>query len=285
MTGAEHAARLRTVLSYPSFTSFESADVIMAPQKAGRVLGLVTTVDMSGAPGIEIHASSDDTAATVADDGTILPEATFSWVAPTIDVVPTRVGVWLPAHKSVLSDAGALMFAVQQALSQDVTRLLDQQIVAGSGVAPQMPGLLNSSLPTQAKGADSRFLALVKAISTIRGAEHVGTLSVVGTAATVTALLGDTTLPANYRSVLNEGVRSFVTSPYVTAGSLIVGDYASGAHLYVRSPLELAVTDRHNVTGAGAESFFLSGKVAIRIEGRYQFKAVRPSAFVVVTGV
>lgn len=58
---------------------------------------------------------------------------------------------------------------------------------------------------------------------------------------------------------------------------MLVADLASAAHLYVRSPLSITVSDSH-------ADYFSEGRVAVLAEMRVELRVVRGNGVVKITG-
>lgn len=248
----------------------------LAPAKGGRIAPRLTIIPSSTLTVAVSTESSRTEAAAPTPYGTALPEGSISFTDS--DEAEKRVGVWVPVTKGAWEDEGAVQPMVRTLLEDDLLRVLDAQLLTGDGLGENLDGILTATLPAQPLGTDTRPMALARACSTIRNASHAGPIDVVANA---TDLL-EASLEADFRDVLEVlravwGVRDFVAASSVPSGTILVGDFAAGAHLYLRDDVTVDVSDAHS-------TFFVEGKVAVAAETRVSSRVVQTSAFVEITG-
>jgi HK97 family phage major capsid protein len=90
------------------------------------------------------------------------PESTI--VADMLEAVARKIALWVPATDELLADGGPQMFSDLVAdLTRDLVRVENAQLLSGSGTAPNLRGVLNTTgIQTRARGTDSSLDALLK---------------------------------------------------------------------------------------------------------------------------
>jgi HK97 family phage major capsid protein len=80
-----------------------------------------------------------------------------------------KIGSQIPATDEQLADVGIMRSLLDNRLRFGVNARLDQQILVGDGIAPNLQGVFTvSGIQTQAKGADSTANAIFKAMTLVR---------------------------------------------------------------------------------------------------------------------
>lgn len=102
-------------------------------------------------------------AATVAE-GAAKPEATI--VASNVEAPTRKIAVFLPVNEEVVDDGGAqFVSALTADLIRDLISTENEQLLAGSGTAPDLRGILNTTgIQTRARGTDSNLDAIIKGV-------------------------------------------------------------------------------------------------------------------------
>lgn len=224
-----------------------------------------------------------NTAAETAEGGQY-PEAALEYTEKTSIV--RKIPVFLPVTDEQLEDAPQVRSLIDNRLRFMVAQRLDGQILVGSGVSPNLTGILNTSgIQTQAKGADPVPDAVYKAMVKVR---------VTGRAmpnATVMHPLDwqDIRLLRTADGIYIWGNPSdagperiwglqVVQADALTENTGLVGDFANFSELSVRRGIEVQVSNSHG-------TYFVEGKLAIRADMRVAFTVYRPAAFCTVTGI
>lgn len=242
--------------------------------KGGRVAPLLNVIPTT----TNTVAQASETRGEVAAPtpyGTLLPESSITIVSS--DVAHKRVGSYMKVTNGALEDAGQVAEVVRQVLGDDLLRALDVQALNGDGTGENLLGLtVDGSVPVQPRGADTHHLAILRAAAAVRGADVVGPIDVVLNAAD----LLDVVTSADYsKDDLDAfGIRGFVTSSRLAAGTGLVGSFKEAASLYVRQGGTITLSRDH-------DDWFLRGDTAVAIEGRFNLKLVRPTGLVKVTGL
>jgi hypothetical protein len=260
--------------------SSQAEVVTILPQAGTRVSPLITTLET----GYEVAQASEQSgtptsAAAFADFGTAATESTVTFSKNNDR--SRRIAVWVPVWKSVLDDAVAAELAIRQVLREDMAAKLDSVILNGNGVGEEPKGVLHASwsvtsTPRNVAGSELRQDAIVRAVTRVRNAKFAGPLSVIlnPTDHEETVLEGATAFVDKLTAM---GVRQVVSTPYMSAGSGLVGALGL-VHWYVREPLTITFSDSH-------DDFFTKGKVAILVTLRGTLRVVAPGALQVVTSL
>lgn len=224
-----------------------------------------------------------NTAAEVVEGGTY-PEAALAFTEQSSLV--RKLSVFLPVTDEQLEDEPRLRGVIDNRLPFMVRQRLDSQILVGTGVAPNLRGVLNTvGIQTQAKGTDPTPDAIYKAIVKV---ETVGQ-------ATANAVImhpndwQDVRLlrtadglyiwgnPSDAGPERIWGLR-VVRAQALTENTGLVGDWANFSELSVRRGIDTQVSNSHS-------TYFVEGKQAIRCDMRVAFVIYRPSAFCSITGI
>jgi HK97 family phage major capsid protein len=100
-------------------------------------------------------------------EGVAYPEAALALTEQTMPV--RKIAVYIPTTDEQLEDEPRVRGYLDNRLTFMLKQRLDSQLVAGTGVAPNLTGVLAASgIQTQAKGTDPSFDAIYKAITKVR---------------------------------------------------------------------------------------------------------------------
>lgn len=195
------------------------------------------------------------------------------------------IGTSLPVTDEQLEDVEGVQAYLDQRLGFMVRQRLDSQLMTGNAVAPNIRGVFNATgIQTQAKGTDPVPDAVYKAMDLVR---------VTGRAVPDVVLAHPNDWQAVRLLRTADGVYIWgspseagpariwglpvVQSSAVTENTIIVGDFARFAALYMRRALELQV--------GFVNDDFTDGRVTIRAGLRAAAVFYRGAAFCKVTGV
>lgn len=229
------------------------------------------------------ETTTTNAAATVAEGGT-KPESALAFTERTSTV--RKIATVLPVTDELMEDAPGLRDYINQRLRLFVQLAEDTQLVSGSGVAPQITGLLNvSGIQTQAKGADPTPDAIYKAMTLIN----------------VNAFLdadGVIFHPLDWQDVrllrTADGIYiwgspsemgperiwglNVAKTVAMTQNTALVGAFQYATQIFRRSEITLAVSSEHS-------TFFIENKQMLRAEERLALVVYRPLALCTVTGI
>lgn len=221
-------------------------------------------------------------AAEVAEGGT-KPEAALALTERTSAV--RKIAVWLPVTDEQLEDVPRIQDYLNNRLPFMVRQRLDQQIVSGNGIAPNLRGILNVvGIQTQAKGADPTPDAVYKAMTKVE---------VTGQAVPNLVIFRpddwqDVRLLRTVDGIYIWGNPSDA-GPERMWGLRVVKVQAAPENTAIvldTTFTELAVKKGMTVETSNSHStFFVENKQAIRAEVRVAFVLYRPTAACTVTGI
>jgi HK97 family phage major capsid protein len=211
------------------------------------------------------------------------PEGAWAYARRTATV--KTIAEWVPASKRALADVAQLEGLINDELGADLAETEESQIISGTGVGENLPGILGTSgIQTQAKGADTLYDAVRKALTKARTVGRVAPSGIVMNPAEVEKvdLFKDSQTRYFGMGPFYMGPRTLwgipiVESEAMTAGTALLGDF-SKAVLWDREQSSVTFTDSH-------ADFFIRNLVAILAEERVAFAVTRPAAFVTVTGL
>lgn len=217
-------------------------------------------------------------------EGGAYGEAAFELTERSVTV--ETVGVWLPYTDEQMEDEEEAANMVDTELPLMLWQRLDSQGLVGDGSTPNVLGINNkSSIQTQAKGSDATMDAIHKGMTKVRVTGRAFPNAVVfhpndwqDIRLTRTAdgiyILGNPQDPGPDRIW---GLR-VAQSDNQTENTAVVGDFANYSQLRVRRDVVIEKTNSH-------DTYFTSGKQAIRAGVRCAFVWRRAAAFATVTGI
>ena len=229
-----------------------------------------------------VETTRTQAAAEVAEAGTYAEDAFV--FARSVSVV-RKIGSQIPATDEQLADVGIMRSLLDNRLRFGLEARLDQQILVGDGIAPNIQGVFTTAgIQTQAKGADSTANAIFKAMTLVR---------ITGRAVPDMVVMHGTDW-ANVRLAQNaQGDYQFgpptmvgadtmwglpvVQSEALTAGNSVVGAFQTYSQLYYKKGVEVQV--------GFINTQFIEGKVTLRADLRAAFVIYRGAAFAKVTGL
>ena len=222
-------------------------------------------------------------AAETAEAGTY-PESAFALTQRTSTV--RKIAASLPVTDEQFEDEPRARDFVNNRLMYQLRARLDQQILTGDGIAPNLTGVLNvSGINSQAKSTDPTPDAIYKGIVLVR------TLG-------FTEPTGIVMHPSDWQDVrllrTADGIYIWgspsergpatiwglpvVATTFETQNTAVLGDWAQFAELSVRRGIEFDVTNAH-------DTFFIQGKQMIRASFRAALIYYRAKAFCKITGI
>jgi HK97 family phage major capsid protein len=223
-----------------------------------------------------------NTAAETAE-GAPKPEAALGLTERNSPV--RKIPVWIPVTDEQLEDVEGIRAYLDNRLPFMVRQRLDAQIVSGTGVAPNLTGLLNrTGIQTQARGTDPTPDAVYKAMTKVEvGGQAIPNLAIfhpndwqdVRLLRTADGIYiwGN---PSEAGPERIWGLRVAKVQAAVENTAVVLDSQFT--ELAVRKGMTVKVSDSH-------ADFFVTNKQAVRAEVRVAFTVYRPTAVCTVTGV
>ena len=256
------------------------------------IADLLATGNTDGGVVRYIREATNVNAAAGVLEGDLKPESTITF--DSVDEPVRKVATFLPISDEMLEDAAQLRSYLDGRLRLFVQHEEERQLLAGTGVAPQLRGLLNrTGVQTLAKAVGGNVLdALYTAITNVR----------------VNALVepdGIVMHPTNYAAIRTQkdgqgqyygggpftgaygnggiapdnvwGLPVVVTSA-IAVNTALVGAFGTQAQVFRRGGLTVEASNSH-------ADFFQRNLTAIRAEERLALAVYRPAAFHTVTAL
>lgn len=230
----------------------------------------------------EETGETDNTAART--EGSALTDNAFTFTERTDTVRP--ITSWIPSTVEALRDNAQLNSFITERLGYLIAKKRTDALLNGTGVAPQITGLLNrTNIQTQARGTDPAFDAIMKAITLVATTGDALATGVVinptdwqnlrlARTADGLYILGS---PSDAAPVRIWGLEPRVT-PSIAAGTALVGAFKPYAQVFRRTGLDVVVSTEHS-------TYFTERKVAILAEEYLTLACYRGQAFCKVTGL
>ena len=226
-------------------------------------------------------AEYTESTATTASD--LYGEAALALTERTSTV--RTIGVFLPVTDQQMEDVDGIAAYVDQRLGFMIDQRLDLQIVAGNGVAPNLEGTINvTGINTAAKSGsepDSIYDGMLSVRATGFG-NPSAVLAHPNDWATIRKL---TTADGVYifGSPMDSGADRIwgvpvIQATQVTENTVVTGDYANFAGLFIKRGIEIQVSNSHS-------SYFTRGMQAVRADARVALVHFRPAAFSTITSM
>lgn len=270
---------LRPVQSVPGISPlYEAGPRVAALFAQGRTV--------SGVLSWLVEKTVTNAAAAVAE-GAAKPESALVFEAVTKALA--KVATWLPVSEEMLSDVPQMESYLDTRLMTFVAIAMDNQVLNGSGVAPNMLGLLATaglSGPITVGAAESNADAIFRALMTVIGESGLLPDGIVmhpaDWAASVLskddngAYLGPGVFAALPSPSL-WGVRT-VPTPAIAQGTGVAGAFQTGGQFWAKDGITVQASNSH-------ADYFVRNLVAIRAEQRALLTTYRPAAFCTITGL
>jgi HK97 family phage major capsid protein len=219
-------------------------------------------------------------------EGAAKPESVLTFTAVQDPV--RKIAHWLPVTEEMLEDVPQIRSYIDSRLRLGVELEEDDELLNGTGVAPELLGLRNRpGLATAiARGADTNADALFKQIMALYS----------------TAFLMPTGIVLNPTNWSTTVLTKTTTGEYITGGPFspiqtptmwglpvavtpaqpvaegLVGAFKTGAQIFRKGGMRVEASNSH-------QDFFIKNLVAIRAEERLALAVYRPGAIGKVTGL
>lgn len=222
-------------------------------------------------------------ATTTVDEGGLKPESALAFTERTDNV--RKLATWIPATTELLSDVSGIQSYIEGRLTFMIRRKEEDQILNGDGTAPNISGILDRAIQSQAKGTDPTPDAFYKAITKVRvtgQAEpdafviHPNDWQEIRLLRTADGVYiwGS---PAEAGPERMWGLNARITS-VIAENTGLVGAFRAYAQKFQREGITLKISTEHS-------DYFVYNKVAILAEERLALAVYRPYAFCQVTGI
>ena len=281
----------KATIDTPAAPMSEIGDYRVSPfpflRDRARVASLIPTEQTSHPTVFYYRGSTAASAAAAVAQGAVKPESSPIWTQVSAPV--RKLAHYTRINDEVLQDFTNFQQVVGQELLAGLIDAENSQLLVGSGVAPNLTGLLTTAgILTRARGADSNLDALAKAKSDLRtGASfaepdaiviHPTNLMSIATSKDTTGRY-ITSDPATPGPESLFGMRVVATTR-ITLNTCLLGNFAEAARLYIRqSPVvELA-------PNGGGTTEFISNQTLARCEERLALAVPRPTSLISITGL
>jgi HK97 family phage major capsid protein len=227
-----------------------------------------------------VETVATNNAAPVAEGGT-KPESALAFAEESADV--RKIATVLPVTDEMFEDAPLMRSYVQQRLLTFLSLARENQILNGSGVAPNILGILNNpGIQSHSKGADSIADALYKAVTLIEVNAKLNASGIVmhPTDWQTVRLAKDSVGQYLFGSPLAGDIERIFGYPVVkslalTQGTSLPGAWDTAAMFLRRTGVAFAVAMEH-------ADFFIKNLLMLRVEERVALPVFRPQGFVEV---
>lgn len=229
-----------------------------------------------------VSQSAPTNAAAATAETNNAAESTYPFATNTVNV--QEIVHFVPITRRAMQDDGQIRTIIEQDLITDLLDKLEDQMATGLGTGDELEGIYTAVTQSQSASGIDRPEALLRAITKIRIAagvldepDYIGIHPTDYQAVLLSQdaeggyLMGPPSMPGS-RSCW--GV-PFLVSTVFTAGTPLVGNYARGARLWLRSGAEI-------LAGLNA-SDFVQRRMSLMATMRVAFKTIRPTAFTEVT--
>lgn len=276
-------------------TAIDEATALSAflePQRVGQltalptfpqtVASLIPSISTSSNAVSYISESSEthtiDTAAEGAEKGNFTLDGTSA--SEEVEVIAGMAAI----TRQVLEDLPFMAGFVNQRMTLALRKVEEQQILSGSGVSPDLNGLLTRTTTTLNQGADTVIDAIYKASNDAYLASGLRSDAIVINAAdweTIQLVKGadERYLGAGPFSAAQGPTLwglQVVVSENIAANTVLVGAFRDAAFLARNGGLTLRTSDSHS-------DYFKKNKVAVLIEERLALGVYSPLAFCELT--
>lgn len=231
----------------------------------------------------ELNATTYEVGASAVSEATAKPEVTMSFEQ---DDAPIRkIAAWIPATTEIIDDAPTLRGYIDTRLAYMLALREEQQLLNGSGSAPQLKGILQySGLQTQAFSTDEA-ITLGLAIGLVENVEgEPDTIAMnpikywaMLTRRSANQFDGGFGAGAPFAAPQN-GIwgLNVIRTRSLTLNQGLVGSFRLGATMFDRQQTTIRVGNQHS-------DYFTTNKIAILAEERVGLAVHRPDYFVLCT--
>jgi HK97 family phage major capsid protein len=220
-------------------------------------------------------------------EGGIKPESTLIFESAADPV--RKIAHWLPVSEEMLEDVAQITSYIDARLRLGVLMKEEDQLLNGTGIAPELAGLLGRAglTPDHARvdpetNADAMLAQtmIVYAASFLMPDAYImnpvnWTKTILTKTSTGEYYTGGPFSPIQSPTLWGLPV---AVTPATAAGNAVVGAFKTGAQIFRHGGLRVEASNSH-------ADFFIKNLVAIRAEERLALAVYRPAAFGEVTGL
>jgi HK97 family phage major capsid protein len=250
----------------------------------------VITLDQTGKTFRFARTSTVPTAAWRSESGAVAEsEPAFT----ALDLTPQSLAFFFKVSRELLADSPNIDAMLMRAIAQSFAAAIDKAALRGSGVAPEIRGLLNiSGVGAVSNGAAGTSLATIKwsnlttAYQTILEANGPVPTAAIMAPRTLVGFAGlaDSTGQPLQRPKLLKPMEFIATSQIPT--NLTVGASTDCTELYAGDFTEFVIGLREDVTVLRTDQLHAAtGEVGFYCFARVDVGAVHPASFVKITGI
>lgn len=282
----DQAQELKTLMTLSSFpmTERDIGVQILTATRRPVVADLLPQATTDAGSIRYVEETTMTNAAAAVAEGAVKPESALVFTERT--AVARKIATFIPVTDELMLDAPALRGVIDARLRLFLQLEEERELLLGSGVAPELTGLLNwAGIQTQAKGADPVPDAIYKAITKVQTVAFLDPSGVVMHPNDWQDIRLLRTADGIYiwGSPADPGPERIWGLPIVktvvmTENTALVGAFESAAQIFRRMGVEVVVSSEHS-------DFFIRNQLAIRAEERLAFVVYRPTGFCTVTGI
>jgi HK97 family phage major capsid protein len=256
--------------------------LVEAATRPIQVLDLIPTRPISQNADKYMEETTRTHSAAEKAEGVAYAESVFVWTERTQLV--EKITDSIPVTDEQLEDASQVAGLLDSRLRFGLRQRLDLQVLVGDGTSPNLKGILDHSIGTQAKGVDPTFDAAYKALTAVRVTGravpnafiyHPNDWQDVRLMRTADGqyIMGNPSQPG---ATTLFGL-PVVVSDAITENTALTGDFANFCYIGERRGIEVAV-------GYVGDQF-KEGKRTIRADLRACMTVTRAAAFCKITGL
>ena len=259
------------------------AGIIPSAQNERTVADLMLQGTISGNTYTYYEETTFTNNAAEVEEGGTKPESALDFTERTEPV--RKIATNIPVTTETLDDVPAFESYLRGRLAFMVERREETQLLTGDGTAPNISGILDRSIQTQAKGADPTPDAVYKAMTKVR---HTGEAEPTAAVfhpndwqdirllrtADGMYIWGP---PMDMGPERIFGLEVRITSA-MTENTGLVGAFRPHAQIFRRQGITITVSTEHS-------TFFIENKVMVQAEERLLLAVYRPAAFCKITGI
>lgn len=235
----------------------------------------------TGSNSIEYYRqTARNNAAAETAEGAAKPESAYAW---TLVQSPVQtIAHWVPITRQAFDDAAGLASTIDSELRYGLDLREEGQLLAGTGVAPQLHGIIPQATayvaafaPASPTLIDQIRLAILQVALTDVPADGIVMHPTDWARVETTKDAAGYYIAGNPQGGIPNRLWGFpvVDTQAIEVDKFLVGAFQAGAQIFDRMAPEVMISTEH-------DDYFVKNKLAVRAEKRLAFAVRRPSAFV-----